>query len=204
MSLFRRKRKFLVPMLYSCEDTDFIALGHNNSSWNVVFVVPYPLYISLSLRNAQVRSEFDHLLLNHARTLGAAVYEQTKVTEVHFSPDNPDRPVSVSWSHTPPSRPLSPPASPPTYGGEVNSQKASSGLVTGTTTFTHLIDATGRAGILSTRYLKNRYFNASLRNIAVWGYWTDVSTYGMGTPRQGAPYFEALLGMPSRFLNFFL
>jgi hypothetical protein len=67
-------------------------------------------------------------------------------------------------------------------------------LVHGSTTFTHLIDATGRSGIMSTRYLKNRHFNASLKNIAVWGYWTNVAQYGFGSSRHGAPWFEALTG----------
>jgi flavine halogenase len=43
-------------------------------------------------------------------------------------------------------------------------------------------------------YLKNRHFNASLKNIAIWGYWKDVGTYGVGTEREGAPWFEALTG----------
>jgi hypothetical protein len=81
----------------------------------------------------------------------------------------------------------------------------------GTTTFTYLIDASGRAGILSTRYLKNRRYNESLKNIAVWGYWKGVLKYGgsdavskdmegvQGEPysasgREGAPWFEALAG----------
>jgi hypothetical protein len=65
---------------------------------------------------------------------------------------------------------------------------------TGTTTFDYLVDATGRAGLISTNYLKNRHFNASLKNIAIWGYWKDVGTYGVGTEREGAPWFEALTG----------
>jgi len=61
-------------------------------------------------------------------------------------------------------------------------------------TFKYLIDASGRAGIMSTRYLNNRHFSQSLKNVAVWGYWKNVGSYGLGTPRAGAPYFEALLG----------
>jgi hypothetical protein len=53
----------------------------------------------------QVRSEFDHLLMNHARSSGAPVYEQTKVTSISFSSVGPKRPVSVSWSHIPPRPP---------------------------------------------------------------------------------------------------
>ncbi|KAG7090996.1 hypothetical protein E1B28_010063 [Marasmius oreades] len=155
--------------------TDFVALGHNNNAWNVV------------------RSEFDLLLLNHARSSGAAVYEQTKVTSVSFSSDDPVRPVSVSWTHVPPPSPLSPPASPIMDLKEFDSRRnVDSTPIEGVTTFGHLIDASGREGILSTRYLKNRHFNASLKNIAVWGYWTGVGTYGAGTPRHGAPWFEAL------------
>ncbi|RDB25192.1 Sulochrin halogenase [Hypsizygus marmoreus] len=156
--------------------TDFMALGCNNNAWNVV------------------RSEFDQLLMNHARTSGASVYERTKVTGISFSPTDPSRPVSVTWSHTPPPSPPSPPASPTAsrcFGSPAESPHRPISI-TGTTTFTHLIDATGRAGILSTKYLKNRHFNASLKNIAVWGYWKDVGSYGVGTKRQGAPWFEAL------------
>jgi hypothetical protein len=47
---------------------------------------------------------------------------------------------------------------------------------------------------MSTKYLKNRNFTESLRNIAVWGYWTGTRTYGEGTTRAGAPWFEALTG----------
>jgi flavin-dependent dehydrogenase len=48
-----------------------------------------------------------------------------------------------------------------------------------------------------------RHFNASLKNIAVWGYWTGVGSYGKGTPREGSPWFEALVGTTplSQFLR---
>ncbi|KAK7045666.1 hypothetical protein VNI00_007499 [Paramarasmius palmivorus] len=154
--------------------TDFVALGCNNNAWNVD------------------RSEFDHLLLNHARTCGAAIYEQTKVNSISFSPDDSTRPVSVAWTHVPPPTPPSPPASPTQVMFNLDSPPEKPCPVKGTTTFRHLVDASGRAGIMSTGYLKNRYFNSSLKNIAVWGYWNNVGTYGVGTPRHGAPWFEAL------------
>ena len=128
--------------------------------------------------------------MNHARTTGASVYEQTKVTSISFSDTDPNKPISVTWTHTPPSSPLSPPASP-----AISSQAPPCQSITGSTAFTYLIDATGRAGIMSTKYLKNRNFTQSLKNIAVWGYWKDVGSYGVGTPRQGAPWFEALTSM---------
>ncbi|KAG6898580.1 hypothetical protein C0993_005872, partial [Termitomyces sp. T159_Od127] len=146
----------------------------------------------------QVRAEFDHLLMNHARASGAAVYELTKVTDISFSSTDPTKPVSVTWNHTPTPPSVSSSAASP--WGSVTSffwkimspLMPKSAIVTGTTTFTHLIDATGRAGLLSTKYLKNRHYNASLRNVAVWAYWKDTALYGAGTSRQGAPWFEAL------------
>ena len=93
---------------------------------------------------------------------------------------------------------MSPPASPSTLKNfsdmEPSVSKDGPLPITGTTTFDYLIDATGRAGIMSTKYLKNRHFNVSLKNVAFWGYWVDVDTYGVGTKRQGAPWFEALTG----------
>ncbi|KIK61206.1 hypothetical protein GYMLUDRAFT_43286 [Collybiopsis luxurians FD-317 M1] len=136
--------------------TDFVALGANNSAWNVI------------------RSEFDQLLLNHAEQCGAKVYEQTKVTSIEFDPVDLDKPISASWTRT----------------------DHTATKIKGSTSFSYLIDASGRAGLLSTKYLKNRHFNASLKNIAVWGYWLNdggVGTYGKGTSREGAPWFEALI-----------
>ncbi|KAF8629421.1 hypothetical protein AX15_003471 [Amanita polypyramis BW_CC] len=156
--------------------TDFIALGHNNNAWNVV------------------RSDFDQMLLNHARSCGVNVYERTKVESISFSDADLTKPISTSWTHTPPPAPPSPPSTPLHSPSRpcadlVGDMIAS---IKGTTTFSYLIDATGRNGIMSTRYLKNRHFNASLRNVAVWGYWKNVKTYGKGTVREGAPWFEAL------------
>ncbi|KAK1230493.1 hypothetical protein PQX77_006421 [Marasmius sp. AFHP31] len=138
--------------------TDFVAIGQENSSWNVV------------------RSEFDDLLLNHARSCGVFVYEQTKITSLSFSEDDPTRPVSASWVQS----------SASDHTG--NDLKPASGIIE----FNYLIDTSGRAGIMSTKYLKNRHFNQSLKNIAVWGYWKNVGSYGLGTTRAGSPYFEAL------------
>ncbi|KAE9409345.1 putative halogenase [Gymnopus androsaceus JB14] len=143
----------------------------------------YTDFVALGANNNAwnvIRSEFDQLLLNHAQECGAKVYEETKVTNVNFDPLEPQKPVSVSWSRT---------------AGSSNSMPTKT---SGSTTFTHLIDASGRAGLLSAKYLKNRHFNASLKNIAVWGYWSGlegkkIGTYGKGTSREGAPWFEALI-----------
>jgi hypothetical protein len=47
---------------------------------------------------------------------------------------------------------------------------------------------------MSNRYLKNRRFNASLKNVAMWAYWQNTGVYARGTAAEGSPYFEALSG----------
>ncbi|KAJ7105882.1 putative halogenase [Mycena epipterygia] len=112
-----------------------------------------------------VRSEFDELLLRHAGESGAAIHEGVRVNTIKFSEENPQRPVAAEW-------------------------KSEEG--TGEIKFNWLVDASGRNGMMSTKYLKNRKFNASLRNVAFWGYWTGAGKYGKGTKRENAPWFEAL------------
>ena len=122
-----------------------------------------------------IRSEADDLLFKHARKCGAETFDRVKVTEIQFSDrEKPGegttgRPISASW---------------------ISSSKGTSGTIS----FEYLVDATGRAGLMSTRYLKNREFNASLKNIATWGYWRNAGAYGVGTDRENVPYFEALRG----------
>ncbi|KAF9228379.1 FAD/NAD(P)-binding domain-containing protein [Gyrodon lividus] len=130
--------------------TDFVAIGHSNSSWNVT------------------RSAFDKMLLDHARESGACVHERRRVNSLRFSPSDPSRPVAAEWSQS--------------------SEADHSGVIS----FDFLVDATGRAGLMSNKHSKNRHYNESLRNIALWGYWSGVGTYGGGTAREGAPWFEAL------------
>ncbi|KAK0226141.1 FAD binding domain-containing protein [Armillaria fumosa] len=175
---FVRKPGAALKFMQHAEEgyTDFVAIGHNNNAWNVD------------------RSEFDSLLMNHARTCGASVYELTRVNSLTFSQIDPSRPISASWIHTPPPAPISPPASPKVSRDGTDSPEILSEPIkfTGTTTFNYLIDASGRAGVMSTKYLKNRHFNRSLKNIAVWGYWKGVGIYGVGTKKEGSPWFEAL------------
>ncbi|KAG1764906.1 hypothetical protein EDD22DRAFT_1042432 [Suillus occidentalis] len=129
--------------------TDFVMLGHSNSSWNVV------------------RSAFDKMLLDHAISCGTKVFEQTSVKSFRFSATESSRPVTAEWL------------------------RAADGQ-TGVVSFDYLVDASGRSGLMSTKYLRNRHFNTSLKNIALWGYWTGVGSYGVNTPREGAPWFETL------------
>ncbi|CAL1708751.1 unnamed protein product [Somion occarium] len=114
-----------------------------------------------------VRSEFDDALLRHAAACGVHVFENTKVNSLQFDdPSNPERPTSAQW-------------------------KIKDGAE-GSTKFEWLVDASGRAGVMSTQYLRNRIFNLNLKNVACWGYWKGGASYAAGTPHEDAPWFEAL------------
>ncbi|KAK6992920.1 hypothetical protein R3P38DRAFT_3078358 [Favolaschia claudopus] len=112
------------------------------------------------------RADFDELLLKHAASNGTSVHEGTRVTDIEFSTSEPAQPVSAKWKSD-------------------NEQ-------TGSIKFNYLVDASGKNGIMSTRYLKNRKFTESLKNIAYWGYWTGAGMYGKGTTRENAVWIEAL------------
>ncbi|TRM65844.1 hypothetical protein BD626DRAFT_555916 [Schizophyllum amplum] len=137
----------------------------------------YTDFISHNPDNAAwnvVRSEFDEVLLRHAAASGANVIEGIRVESLDFAPPPDDiteatavLPVAAQW---------------------IRSVDGSRGRIA----FDWLIDASGRNGILSTRYLKNRTFNSALRNTAHWGYWTGTRKYAPGTKRENAPWFEAL------------
>ena len=123
----------------------------------------------IKLDPLQVRSEADEMLLRHAGKLGAKIIEETKVNSLVFEGDPATtRPVAAKWT---------------------NAQGRS-----GTIEFDYLIDASGRRGIMSTTYLKNRRINDAFKNIAFWGYWKGCNKYMPGTSRENAPYFESLQG----------
>lgn len=122
-----------------------------------------------------MRSEADELFFRHAARSGAKIVDQTKVLDITFA-ENGSRPVSASW---------------------INSTGRS-----GRVSFRFLLDASGRRGILSTKYLINRKFNQSLKNVAMWAYWKGAGTYKPDTPRAGSPFFEALGGTPSFLYSF--
>ncbi|KAH8721626.1 RadH flavin-dependent halogenase [Ilyonectria robusta] len=124
-----------------------------------------------------IRSEADELMFNHAGESGARTFNGIKVNSVNFEDfegefpvgekvANPGRPVSAQWS------------------GKDGSS--------GTIKFKYLVDATGRAGITSTKYLKNRKFNAGLKNLAIWGYYKGWTHWAEGTKRENQPYFEGM------------
>ncbi|PWI64476.1 hypothetical protein PCL_09631 [Purpureocillium lilacinum] len=144
--------------------TDFLeAGGPNGYAWNLI------------------RSEFDDLLFQHAGTCGAHAFTETKVDTIQFDSDTagtssaaiastecllPGRPVSATWVR----------------------KDGTSGAIT----YQYLVDASGRRGILSTKYLKNRKFNDNFKNSAIWAYWKSDNVYGRGTHMEGSPCFEAL------------
>ncbi|KAF3152337.1 hypothetical protein TWF594_004035 [Orbilia oligospora] len=147
-------------------NNDFRALqGPNGFAWNLI------------------RSEFDDLVFRYAGTCGARIFEETKVENIGFEPCSIQtvpsskedssglfharKPVSANWAR------------------KIDG-------TSGSITFKYLIDASGRQGILSTKYLKNRKFNENLKNVASWAYWKSDNVYAAGTPTEGAPYFEAL------------
>ncbi|KAK6991927.1 putative halogenase [Favolaschia claudopus] len=113
-----------------------------------------------------VRSEFDDILLKYAASCGVAVHEGVAVQNIIFSAEDPSKPISGKWL----------------------SREGVSGRID----FDWLVDASGRNGVMSTRYLKNRRFNQVLRNRAMWGYWNGAGTYAKGTSRENAPWLEAL------------
>jgi flavin-dependent dehydrogenase len=120
----------------------------------------------------QSRAEFDDLLLKHAEECGVEVFEETTVTGVKFQDDDiKKRPISLDYE-----------------------DKSGNEAATGTITFDYLVDASGRNGVMSLKYLKNRKNNQSLKNIAIWGYWKECSRYAAGTNRDNAVYIEALHG----------
>lgn len=125
-----------------------------------------------------VRSESDDMIFRHAKTSGAKTFDQTKVDCLTFEPytesgfdaearlANPGRPVSANWSRK--------------------------DGTSGTIKFDYIIDASGRNGLISTKYLKNRRYNEGLKNIANWTYWKGAKRYNQGEKNEHSPFFEAL------------
>jgi flavin-dependent dehydrogenase len=96
-----------------------------------------------------LRSEFDQLLLEHARSQGANVLEGVQVRELSFEDGRPRR---ATWEQT------------------------LNGRSSGDISFDYLIDASGRSGLMAVRYLKNRRYHEAFQNVALWGYWTGAGT----------------------------
>ena len=155
--------------------TDFIGNDKNHYSWNVI------------------RSEADHLIFKHAGKSGAKTFDGVKVESIEFDDTNaatngatngttngtsktliPGRPISATWT-----------------------RKADN--TTGSISFDYIVDASGRAGVLGTKYLKNRHYNSSLKNVANWAYFEGTGSYDNDPGHPNTPFFEALSGKISPF-----
>ncbi|WP_037889327.1 NAD(P)/FAD-dependent oxidoreductase [Streptomyces sp. NRRL S-87] len=117
--------------------------GWGGEEWSLGFDEPQrPAPYSFQV----VRGEFDHLLLDHARSQGAVVREETSVRRVELPAG---RATEATWT---------------TQGGRE-----------GSTAFRYFVDASGRAGVLGARQLGARRFHDAFRNVAAWGYWRGAA-----------------------------
>lgn len=112
-----------------------------------------------------VRSEFDQILFEHARACGVDAHDQTAVTDVEFAEG---RPVAARL-------------------------RRADGR-TARTEFEYIVDASGQAGLLSSRYLKNRRAEEAFANVAVGAYFRGARPYRdiHGKEHPGAFSMEAL------------
>ncbi|KAF7433146.1 Flavin-dependent halogenase armH5 [Pleurotus ostreatus] len=113
------------------------------------------------------RAEADELMLRHAAQQGVRVFEEVRVDSIEFagSDSMSSRPITANWK---------------SKLGE-----------TGAISFDWLIDASGRQGLMATKYLKNRIYREGLRNVAAYGYWENAPVEEDGS-HQNATWIECL------------
>ncbi|MFK4071585.1 NAD(P)/FAD-dependent oxidoreductase [Streptomyces sp. NPDC029674] len=132
--------------------------GWSGQEWQLRFDTPdRPATYSFQV----IRSEFDRLLLEHAREQGVEVREETRVRRVEFTGE---RATSATWTSSPSGR-------------------------DGQTSFRCLVDASGRNGLLAARQLRTRRFHDVFRNVAAWGYWRGAAPLE-GTPEGAIGVFS--------------
>ena len=103
------------------------------------------------------RAEFDQALLKHAESQGVLVFEGVEVQALELQGDRPVRAAWIKRDRTP------------------NADLTENDVVaSGEISFDYLIDASGRNGLMATRYLHNRRFHKVFQNVALWGYWKDA------------------------------
>jgi flavin-dependent dehydrogenase len=102
------------------------------------------------------RATYDDVLLRNATAQGAEVIEGALVKRIEFEGD---RPVAAEWTRR--------------GDSTVN-----------TVRFDHIIDASGRAGVLSQQHLGLRQQHEIFQNIAIWSYW-DNATLLPNSPKGG-------------------
>lgn len=123
------------------------------------------------------------MLFRHAGKSGALIFDETKVDAVQFEPEAST--VTIGTLQVTPDLPL---------GRPVSASWTKKSGESGSITFKYFVDASGRHGIISTKYLKNRKINENFKNVANWAYWKSDNLYGLGTHMEGSPYFEGLEG----------
>ncbi|KAH6896730.1 hypothetical protein B0T10DRAFT_163008 [Thelonectria olida] len=125
-----------------------------------------------------IRSEADKLMFDHAEESGAKCFDGVKVKEVQF--EGGIKAVEKGAENLEPGKPIS-----ATYQIKETGE-------TGEIAFDYVVDASGRIGLLSTKYLKNRRYNQGLKNVANWSYWKGTKPYMPGTHKENSPFFEAM------------
>jgi flavin-dependent dehydrogenase len=120
--------------------------------WDITFGDPSEDY---SYSYQVVRSDFDQLLLDHAKSQGVSVLEGTEVKRLRF---DGARPRIAIWSPV---------------DRDARTQEQEIG-------FDFLIDASGRAGLMTKRHLHTRRHHEVFRNIAIWGYWNGAKNLPTG------------------------
>ncbi|MEU8204074.1 NAD(P)/FAD-dependent oxidoreductase [Streptosporangium sp. NPDC049046] len=119
------------------------------------WAINWPDLFGDQVRSWQVdRADFDDVLLRHAADEGVEVVQGAQVKKVRF---DGDRAVGVEWTHD--GRLLEAPAE-------------------------FVVDASGRAGVLSSQHFRNRRPHDVFRNVAIWGYYRG-GTLLPRTPRGG-------------------
>jgi flavin-dependent dehydrogenase len=113
------------------------------------------------------RADFDHMLLQHAASLGVKVCEGVEVQALTFEGD---RPRAATWVRQPKADGDAKP---------LNGAAAERGEIR----FDYLVDASGRSGVMGTKYLQNRRYHKVFQNVAIWAYWKDADR--MATGREG-------------------
>ena len=145
-----------------------------------------------------IRSEADELLFRHAAKSGAKTFDGHKVNSIEFADTNGRTNGTISGtakgtingtkigSHNSklsnPGRPIS--------ASYTRKEDGTTGVIQ----FDYIVDASGRAGILNTKYLKNRHYNTALKNVAHWAYYEKTGVYNNDANRRNTPFFEALTG----------
>lgn len=122
-----------------------------------------------------IRSEFDQMLLEHAASQGVKVFQGVEVRGLTFDGDRPRR---AQWRQK---------AAYANGNGNGNHNSnghhngnGASGAVSGEIEFDFVIDASGRNGLLATRYLRNRRYHSVFQNIAIWSYYKNADRLATG------------------------